>query len=245
MFLISYIKMSFRIFRIMCIQLLTISAKREICMDCVIIAPHPDDETFGCGQLIAESVRFGKHVEVIICSDGVKSHNNCCDIAPEILREAREKNAIDALQILGLAPEFIHFLRLPDGALCESIASNQVKMMELLNSFQISTIFIPNLQEGWSDHNAVAELGDCLANNGWNVYFYSVWLYFSMPFRNFRKVCWSNACYIASPQAREKKLLAMHVYLNHLAPCGVAYAGVLPKELCWAIARRKELYFLR
>lgn len=40
----------------------------------VIVAPHPDDETLGCGLLIAAAVRAGVRVAVIALTDGQASH---------------------------------------------------------------------------------------------------------------------------------------------------------------------------
>ena len=41
----------------------------------LVIAAHPDDETYGLGGTIVKHVRSGDQVNVIIVSDGVTSHH--------------------------------------------------------------------------------------------------------------------------------------------------------------------------
>src|SRR3984893_10953906 len=42
----------------------------------VVVAPHPDDETLGCGGLIALASQLGRNIQVVVISDGVGSHPN-------------------------------------------------------------------------------------------------------------------------------------------------------------------------
>ena len=42
----------------------------------VIVAPHPDDESLGCGALILEAVAARRPVRIVFLSDGAKSHPN-------------------------------------------------------------------------------------------------------------------------------------------------------------------------
>ncbi len=43
---------------------------------CLILAPHPDDESLGCGGLIAACVAAGRSPLVVILTDGAGSHPN-------------------------------------------------------------------------------------------------------------------------------------------------------------------------
>ncbi|HEX2943304.1 MAG TPA: PIG-L family deacetylase, partial [Rhodopila sp.] len=43
---------------------------------CLILAPHPDDESLGCGGLIATAVAAGRAPLVVILTDGAGSHPN-------------------------------------------------------------------------------------------------------------------------------------------------------------------------
>ncbi|KQP52711.1 GlcNAc-PI de-N-acetylase [Methylobacterium sp. Leaf399] len=80
----------------------------------VVVAPHADDESLGCGGLIAEAVREGRDVRVVIVSDGAGSHTHSVTHPPDRLRALRETEAQDAVAILGLPREAVSFLRLPD-----------------------------------------------------------------------------------------------------------------------------------
>jgi LmbE family N-acetylglucosaminyl deacetylase len=80
----------------------------------IVIAPHPDDESLACGGLLAEACRQGLRGKVVIVSDGVGSHPNSKAYPPDRLRSLREEEARQAAAELGLKPEDMLFLGLPD-----------------------------------------------------------------------------------------------------------------------------------
>ena len=80
----------------------------------VVIAPHPDDETLGCGGLIAKACAEGREVRVIILSDGTGSHPASKLYPRDRLRDLRESESRQATEELGLDPKQILFLGLPD-----------------------------------------------------------------------------------------------------------------------------------
>ncbi len=82
----------------------------------VVVAPHPDDESLGCGGLIAAARARGADVRLLVVSDGVGSHRNSASHPPERLRTLREAETIEAAAALGLEAAAIRFLRLPDAA---------------------------------------------------------------------------------------------------------------------------------
>ncbi|MFH6783829.1 MULTISPECIES: PIG-L deacetylase family protein [Methylobacterium] len=86
----------------------------------VVVAPHPDDESLGCGGLIAEACAGGIPVRLVVVSDGVGSHPNSPSHPPERLRHLRESETLSAAACLGLAGEHVRFLRLPDRFVPES-----------------------------------------------------------------------------------------------------------------------------
>ena len=59
----------------------------------IVVAPHPDDESLGCGGLIAEACRQGLRGKVVIVSDGAGSHPNSKAYPPERLIPLREEEA--------------------------------------------------------------------------------------------------------------------------------------------------------
>ena len=82
----------------------------------LILAPHADDESLGCGGLIAAASAAGHAPFVLILTDGTGSHPNSRAYPPCRLKELREREASDAVGILGLPPGRIGFLGLRDTA---------------------------------------------------------------------------------------------------------------------------------
>ena len=80
----------------------------------VVVAPHPDDESLGCGGLIAAARAAGRRVHLVGVSDGCGSHTHSQLFPPEKLRTLREAETLRAVTVLGLAAADVTFLRLPD-----------------------------------------------------------------------------------------------------------------------------------
>ncbi|HVB96816.1 MAG TPA: PIG-L family deacetylase [Chloroflexota bacterium] len=83
----------------------------------VVVAPHPDDETFACAGAIDAAQREGRRVAVIFVTSGER-----CSASPlrKSLAHTREKEAVQVLESLGLDPGVdVAFLRYPDASLTE------------------------------------------------------------------------------------------------------------------------------
>src|ERR1700753_4096951 len=83
---------------------------------CLILAPHPDDESLGCGGLIAACVEAGRSPLVVVLTDGAGSHPNSRAFSPVRLRARRAQEVRDAVGILGLKENRLVFLDQPDAA---------------------------------------------------------------------------------------------------------------------------------
>src|ERR1700712_2227887 len=83
---------------------------------CLILAPHPDDESLGCGGLIAACVAAGRMPLVAILTDGAGSHPNSRSFPPDRLRTVRAQEVRQAVGCLGLPPDRVVFLGEPDAA---------------------------------------------------------------------------------------------------------------------------------
>jgi LmbE family N-acetylglucosaminyl deacetylase len=83
---------------------------------CVILAPHPDDESLGCGGLIAACVMAGRDPLVVVLTDGVGSHPNSRVYPAERLRLVRAQETAAAVGCLGLSPDRVVLLNQPDTA---------------------------------------------------------------------------------------------------------------------------------
>jgi LmbE family N-acetylglucosaminyl deacetylase len=83
----------------------------------LVIAPHPDDESLGCGGLLAWAAATGRRPRVLFLTDGEASHPGSVDFPPERLGQIRRAEAIDACRSLGIAESDMTFLGLPDSGL--------------------------------------------------------------------------------------------------------------------------------
>ncbi|GGG20392.1 hypothetical protein GCM10010964_05750 [Caldovatus sediminis] len=81
----------------------------------LVLAPHPDDESLGCGGLIAEACARGRPPVVAVLTDGTLSHPTSRDFPPSRLKALRETETRAAAAALGLGTDRLHFLGLPDG----------------------------------------------------------------------------------------------------------------------------------
>ncbi|WP_374307610.1 PIG-L deacetylase family protein [Methylocella sp.] len=80
----------------------------------VVVAPHPDDESLGCGGLVALARAQGRPVRIVVVTDGCGSHPNSRNHPPARLRALREAETLEAAAALGLSRAAVAFLRLPD-----------------------------------------------------------------------------------------------------------------------------------
>lgn len=240
--MIDTIKNIIRRLRIQLLHLKTCSCTQLNILkgDTLIIAPHPDDETLGCGGLIQTLCQQGTPPHVVILTGGGKSHSSCCHINESLLKKARRKLSSEILTKLGITPDQIHFLDFPDGSISPQ-HPEMSQLEKLLTQLSPNTIFIPHRGEGWSDHLVVREL---IKNihfiSSPTIYEYCVWVWYY----NFWSLDWSNAFLL--PLTKEqftKKRETVLQYVQTQAPCGSPWSGILPKILIDACLWNKELYF--
>ncbi len=82
----------------------------------LVLSPHPDDETLGCGGLLTLAERAGRRGHVLILTDGAASHPNSPSYPAERLTALRREEARAALAALGLPEGRLGFLDLRDAA---------------------------------------------------------------------------------------------------------------------------------
>jgi LmbE family N-acetylglucosaminyl deacetylase/ubiquinone/menaquinone biosynthesis C-methylase UbiE len=128
----------------------------------LIIAPHQDDESLGCGGTIALATNAGIDVHVIFVTDGSLSHPSSNRYPRVKLVRLREKEAIKALLILGVKATNIHFMKLPDGNLPTSSNSEfgqyAESMSDLLKVISPCLVFMPWRRDPHSDHRATWQI---------------------------------------------------------------------------------------
>jgi LmbE family N-acetylglucosaminyl deacetylase len=118
----------------------------------LVFAPHPDDETLGCGGTILRKRSAGSRVNVAFMTDGKSSHASL--LPAERLSAIRQAEAVSACRALGLPPDDVRFLAFPDGQLSayEDAAIDVVS--GLLRGLRPEDVFVPLANDGTSDHEA-------------------------------------------------------------------------------------------
>jgi LmbE family N-acetylglucosaminyl deacetylase len=130
----------------------------------LILAPHPDDETLGCGGLIAACCQAGIVPRVAILTDGAASHPGSLTYPPARLAAVREAEARTALGILGLPPEHIMFLRFPDAGMPRGGEAYEAALAALAGCCTAQTIVIgPWGEDPHCDHEAGSVFARALA----------------------------------------------------------------------------------
>jgi len=124
----------------------------------IIVAPHPDDETLGCGGTIAALCKSKIPVHFIFVSDGTMSHPNSKKFPSLKLRKLRELEAKNAVRKLGGDTGQIEFLRLKDSLVPNpediDFAPTVKKLVAQLNQIRPESVFVPWQKDPHRDHQA-------------------------------------------------------------------------------------------
>ena len=146
----------------------------------VVVAPHPDDESLGCGGLIAEAGAEGRPTRVIIISDGVGSHPASKLFPERRLRELREEEARCAVSELGLDPRNVVFLRLPDRFVpSEGAAAAEAtgRIAECIAEVSAQALFVSWRHDPHCDHQASYRIARAVQARfeALKLYEYTIW----------------------------------------------------------------------
>lgn len=125
---------------------------RDLRRPTVVIAPHPDDETLGCGGTIARKTRAGAAVKVVFLTDGSASHRRF--VAMSELSKLRKAEALAACKVLGVQEGDVSFLEFEDGSLRRFEGEAGRRLAGLLRDAEFEEVFIPYAGDGTPDHQA-------------------------------------------------------------------------------------------
>lgn len=137
----------------------------------LVLAPHPDDETFGCGGALARHAQRGDRVAVVVASSGERSSGGRSGGGGRDVAATREAECRAACRELGLAGDPV-FLRLPDGGL----AGRRDDLARALARAGAGarTVYAPSVLDPHRDHRA-ANAALARAGLDGDVYGYEVW----------------------------------------------------------------------
>lgn len=217
----------------------------------VVVAPHPDDETFGAGGLIALKRALDIPVAVIFLTDGGASLSAFPEISPEDVGRVRRNQAITAAACLGLDPADVIVLGLVDGKIPHEgqpgFEEAVVGLTRELERCGPSEVYCPHPNDGLPDHEATASIVLAAARRSSRpvrIIFYMVWMWFNArsPFKTRLEL--SAGWQLNIQPAYAKKRAAVTQYLDsERAPGGHPYCGYLPSAVVKSAKARSEIFF--
>jgi N-acetylglucosamine malate deacetylase 1 len=123
---------------------LDLSSARRV----LVIAPHPDDETLGCGGTLARLVPACEiHVLLVTNGDGGGG-------LPAGTSETRKRETAEAARTLGITSPVMH-LDEPDGRFADSPAY-RAALAGIVDRLEPNWVFLPWLNDSHPDHARIA-----------------------------------------------------------------------------------------
>ena len=206
---------------------------------CLVLAPHPDDETLGCGATIARKRAAGTPVRVLVAADGRSSHRSEL-VGPDELAALRAAEVLDACAILGVGPDAVVRLGFEDESLTRRTSELADAIAAEVDAFAPDEVRLPSRRDWHPDHRGLREALD-LALRGRRrpptVLEHPVWLWVHgpwdadpggpwarrrpMPFLQgwFGRAAWSRAELVSTPGflgAKHRALLAHRSQTSNL-----------------------------
>jgi len=121
----------------------------------LILAPHPDDEVFGCGGAIMRHLMQGNEVSVIIATDGYAAVIHESEKAKQNYISNRYQESQNAAIILGY--ENLEMWHFPDRELKYNKSTVQLAI-ETISKNQATLIYAPSIFEIHPDHFNLAQI---------------------------------------------------------------------------------------
>lgn len=160
-------------------------AQSDLSQPAVVFAPHPDDETLGCGGTIVLKAMQNAPVKVAFVTDGRRAYSRFYD--PESMSQMRRMEAQAAIATLGLGREDGVFLDFENGRLADCREAALAAVGELLERLRPAEVFIPYRHEPWigtDEHRLTNEIvRSALRAHGISstIYEYPVWFWYHWP----------------------------------------------------------------
>jgi LmbE family N-acetylglucosaminyl deacetylase len=154
----------------------------------LVLAPHPDDESLGCGNLIAWATARGIPVTIVFLTHGERSHAGSLAFTSDALAWLRRNEAITAAMHLGVPIERLHFLGLPDGSLGQmdddALGAIHFSLLGLVATPAPPLICVTSRTDPHGDHQAAWLIAHRLAQRcGAEVLSFPVWTWMLDPQR--------------------------------------------------------------
>jgi LmbE family N-acetylglucosaminyl deacetylase len=121
----------------------------------VVVAPHPDDETLGCGATIARKRAAGTRVVVVVLTDGRLSHHSDV-VSPDELAAIRAGEVRAACARLGVAPDDVRLLELEEGTVAARHDDVVTMLATILDDVRPDEVLTTYRSDWHVDHQAAS-----------------------------------------------------------------------------------------
>ena len=208
----------------------------------LVISPHPDDETLGCGQALSTAAVSGRKVGIVLLTDGEGSHPNSQEYNEKRLKELRLREFAEA--VAQLAPDAeVRLLRLGlrDGATSRAtIARSDVeRAIQFAQSISARSIWSTWGNDPHCDHETAAHLAEQIADAvELPLWSYAVWGRFEKLTQPVKPVRFQ------ADLAKQRKLHAMRAYRSQLTALITddREGFVMPPVLVEHFAQQPEIF---
>lgn len=149
----------------------------------LVLSPHPDDETFGCGAVISRAAAAGTPITVVVATDGRHSSPSA-RLAPGQLAELRTAELRAAARHLGLSDRDIVQLGYEDGTLAQHASEMAAAISALLAQHRPDVVMFPCAQDSHPDHRALHAAARRAVAAAWpsaRMLAYPVWSWHEAP----------------------------------------------------------------
>ncbi len=139
----------------------------------LVLAPHPDDETLGCGATVIRTLLRDGDVLVATATDG---RSSLAEVDPEVMAATRRSELAAATEVLGLSPEQVRILGFPDGELSRHEDSLAASLAALVRSWQPARVLVSAACDPHPDHAALGRAARrAMAGQQGALFEYMVW----------------------------------------------------------------------
>ena len=121
----------------------------------LVLAPHPDDETLGCGALIARRLAGGDRVVVAVVTDGRYSHTSSL-LTPDDIARLRATEVLRATAELGVPAEDLVTLGYAENSLADHIEEVADRIAALIDEYTCQGVVVTCSLDWHIDHQSLA-----------------------------------------------------------------------------------------
>ena len=175
---------------------------------CLVVAPHPDDETLGAGATIMRKIRAGTPVHLAVVTDGSKSPSG----DPAQVTALRSAELAAACDVLGLSPRHVTRLPFVDAELAGEGEALTEAIAGVVGAVRPVEVLVTAENDPHEDHALVgAATRRALAGSGIRLLTYPIWQ-FDRPMRLWQQWRGGRPELVRTDGYRERKRRAVGAY---------------------------------